>query len=329
MRAPAFWDGPPERPGALARLLTPLSWVLTRVTARRVSQAAEVRPGVPVICVGNINLGGTGKTPTAIAVVEAIEGAHIVSRGYGGAEEGPLRVDPARHRAADVGDEPLLLSAFAPVWVAKHRGAGAREAEAAGAKAIVLDDGFQNPTVAKDTSLVVVDAGAGFGNGRVFPAGPLREPVKAGLARADAVVLIGAEAERAVFLKRWGDILSETPVLTAVLEPVATGRDWPSVRAVAFAGIGRPEKFFSTLEGLGATILARHALDDHQPIARPLLERLLAEAREAKAQLVTTEKDLMRLPLSARREVLTVMVRLAFDDPAAFRELISRPVRRR
>ncbi len=330
MRPPAFWY---RRASWQSVLLFPLGALAASATARRVAKDPEVRPGVPVVCVGNINLGGTGKTPTVIALIEALSGqsmaAHVVSRGYGGSLEGPVQVDPAKHTADEVGDEPLLLAAFAPVWIAKDRAAGARAAEAAGAQCIVLDDGFQNPSVAKDLNLVVVDAGVGFGNGRVVPAGPLREWPEMGLARADAVVLIGSDAEQDAFVERWSRQLRDLPVLRARLEPVMTGMDWSAVRAVAFAGIGRPEKFFATLEGLGAKIVARHALDDHQAIPPALLERLRAEARDLGAQLVTTEKDLMRLPPKAQREVMTVMVRLAFADPAGLKALLSPQALRR
>lgn len=327
MRAPGFWDRPPEDPGLAARLLAPLSALWMAATRLRRARARPFRAPIPVLCVGNLTSGGAGKTPTAIAILSALTEAgrapHAVSRGHGGSERGPRRVDPERDRAAQVGDEPLLLAAWAPAWVARDRAAGVAAAAAAGADVAVLDDGFQNPTVAKDLSLVVVDAAAGFGNGRIIPAGPLREPVAEGLARADAVVLIGEDAAAARTLAQW-PALAALPVLRARLRPLATGLSLEGADVVAFAGIGRPEKFFETLRGMGARLLGAHGFPDHAPYAPAMLRRLAAEARGADAMLVTTEKDAVRLPAWFRREVMAVPVRLVFDDPAALPALLAR-----
>lgn len=330
MRAPGFWQRPPDAPGLAPRLLAPLAALYAAGTAHRLARgkATAHRATVPVICVGNLTAGGAGKTPAVIALIERLAArglaVHVVSRGHGGRLVGPVRVNERRHRAADVGDEPILLAAFAPVWVARDRAAGVRAAEADGAQAVLLDDGFQNPAVVHDLALVVADAARGFGNGRVIPAGPLREPVAAGLARADLLLTLGAPAAQSGFGARWGAAAARVARITGQVAPLQTGMSWRGLRALAFAGIAYPEQFFATLRGLGAEVVGTQALDDHQPLSDALMARLEAEARAAGAQLVTTEKDAARLAPRLRPRVLTLPVRLRLDEAAALDAALDR-----
>ena len=310
MKAPRFWFRPP---GLAAALLAPPAWIWRHGAQRRQQRGPGWSPGIPVICIGNLTVGGTGKTPTVIAAAQILgDGVHILSRGYGGKLAGPVQVDPVVHTADDVGDEPLLLAAFAPTWIARDRMAGAKAALRSGATTLLLDDGFQDPALKKDLSVVVVDAVTGFGNRRIIPAGPLREPVDVGLARAQAVLVIGKPADRTEFLSQNPDL--HALVIEAELVPLSTGMDWPGARVFAFAGIGRPEKFFDTLAALGADVAGTEAFADHAPYADRILTRLQSRAKALGAQLVTTEKDAVRIPMSWRQHVLTLPVRLDTDE---------------
>ena len=315
MRTPEFW----KKDGVAAALLSPLGALYGWSVRARQARANPFRPKARVLCVGNLTAGGSGKTPIAIALshILAARGLKIafLSRGYGGRLPGPLQVDPARHTAADVGDEPLLLAAHGTAIVARDRVEGARLADSLGADVILMDDGFQNFQIAKDLSLIVVDAASGFGNGRLIPAGPLREPVAQGLARADAVVLMG----------------DGTPALPPFAGPILRAHIVPTApealrgRSVfAFAGIGRPEKFFTMLRTLGAQVLAAQSFPDHHRFTAAELSALKQAAQKSGALLVTTEKDFVRLDPAARKDIVPVPVHAAFSDDAALQRLLDR-----
>ena len=318
MQAPGFW----QRDGVLPRLLAPLADRVAAITAQRLAATAGFNPGCPVVCIGNLTVGGQGKTPTVLAVAARVQAAgrqvFCLTRGYGGALPGPVWVDPAQHTAAEVGDEPLLLAALAPTIMAKDRALGAKAARAAGAQVIVMDDGFQNPAVRKNLSLIVVDGATGFGNGRVLPAGPLREPIAAGLARAQAVVCVGPDRVGVEQLLPPG-----LPLLKASLQPTPEdAARWRGQRLLAFAGIGRPEKFFETLEALGAEMVGTRAFADHRPYRATDLAALRAEAARTGAALVTTAKDWARLPHTDRAGIAVLPVRLVFETPDALDALL-------
>ena len=326
MRAPEFWQGDG---GVWPLLLAPLAHAYGAAGAARHALTEPVKASVPVICVGNLVTGGAGKTPVALALGAYLEAlgkeVHFLTRGYGGSERGPVRVDPGRHGVAEIGDEALLLAAKAPTWVARNRVSGAEAAADDGAGIVVMDDGFQNPALAKDISLLVVDGGFGFGNGRVIPAGPLREPVETGLGRASAVVLIGKDArgieERiAVARARLG---RTPPVLGARLAPDTNAGEIAGRPVVAFAGIGRPEKFFATLEEIGCPLSATYAFADHHLYTSDEVMAICEEAHGLEALPVTTAKDYVRLPEAARPMVKVLGVELEWRDPDALASLLA------
>ena len=319
MRPPVFWsDG-----GWRSHLLLPAAAVTGWMTARRVAKPGRKAP-VPVLCCGNAGVGGAGKTTLALDLLRRLQRRggwpHALLRGYGGQERGPLLVRPGLHDARRVGDEALLLAEVAPTWVSADRVAGARAAVAEGADTIVMDDGLQNPGLAKDCSLLVIDGGYGFGNGRLLPAGPLREPVAAAAARCRAAVLIGADAHGAIAMLPRG-----LPVLRAVLVPDLRDLDFDR-RYLAFAGIGRPEKFFAGLRAAGLMLAAQQAFADHHPYTAADLMALAQEADRAAAILLTTPKDMVRLSPAQRAGIAVAGVSLAWEDEAALGALLAKVV---
>ena len=319
MRSPSFWY---KKSGIWARagawLLSPLACLYTCASAVRLKKPPRAKLNIPVICVGNVNLGGSGKTPSVIYIAQILANkgkrVHILSRGYGGRLRGPILVS-AKSSAKDVGDEPLLLCSFAPTWVAKDRAAGAIAAQNAGAEVIIMDDGLQNPSVKKDLSLLVVDGGLGFGNGRVFPAGPLREPIDTALTRTDGVIIIGDET---TICRTHPQIKTMTDfVAKGQIQVLPTGMDWQGLRCLAFAGIAHPQKFFQTLRGTGAVIVESIGFADHQVFAGTLLRRLAKRATALDATLLCTEKDKVRMEPAWQDKVMSLPVRLDIKDSAA------------
>jgi tetraacyldisaccharide 4'-kinase len=323
VRAPDFWWTPGGGPAAV--LLEPAARAYQFVARRRAAAVRPWRAGVPVLCVGNLVAGGAGKTPVAMDVAGrlALRGVavHFLSRGYGGGLAGPVRVDPDRHGFAEVGDEPLLLARQAPTWVSRDRPAGCRAAIAAGAGAIVMDDGFQNPSVVKDLSFVVVDGGRGFGNGRCLPAGPLRESLAAGLARADAIVLIGEDkmgtAQAIAAVRR------TLPILRARAVPGPELAELAGKPVVAFAGIGDPRKFFAMLRAARCDMRGELAFADHHPYSAADLAGLAERARVTASLLVTTAKDARRLPAGAAAEVRVLTIGVEWEDEAALEKCLE------
>ncbi len=297
-----------------ARLLAPIGHAYGLAGTLRRRWVRPKRAGVPVICIGNLTAGGAGKTPTAMAVGRYLLGLgnrpHFLTRGYGGRTRGPLLVDPETHDAAMVGDEPLLLAGTADTWVSADRVAGAKAAIAAGASHIVMDDGLQNPYLEKDFRLLVIDGGKGFGNRRLMPAGPLREPIDQALSRIDVAIVIGADHAGI------GALLPATlPRLAADLVPYGNFDHFNGRRVLAFAGIGRPEKFYTTLRELGAEIVETRSFADHHRYQPHEIEHLLTRARQFDAACVTTEKDHVRLLPNPGKLVEKLPIRLCFHEP--------------
>jgi len=322
MRAPDFWM---HGKGLAPRLLAPIGAIYAGATARRVARP-NWRAPVPVICCGAASVGGDGKTPVALDVGRRLAARgvaiHYLTRGYGGSEIGPVLVDPARHDSRTVGDEALLLATVAPTWVARSRAEGAKRGVEQGAQAFVMDDGLQHPTLGKDLTLLIVSGATGFGNGRVIPAGPLREPVEAALARVDAAVVIGRDGSGAAATI---EAASERriPILRARNVPGPETAALRNRRVFAWAGIAWPQKFFDTLTEAGAILSGREVFADHYPYDEAEIEALLEQAARLDSQPVTTMKDTMRIPPKYRSRIASVSVRIAWDDEAQIEALLD------
>lgn len=329
MRAPEFWW---KRAGLRARLLSPVATVYGRMAVARMAEAATAHAPVPVLCVGNLVVGGGGKTPTVEALASEARASAglspvVLSRGYGGRLEGPLVVDPSRHSAADVGDEPLMLAAAGvTVVVARDRAAGAALAVEHGATIVIMDDGFQNPSLYKDLSLLVVDRERGIGNGLCLPAGPLRAPVESQLERAEFLVLTGRGGAADTVVRSAAG--HGVPVIGARLTAVGDGSPLAGQRVLAFAGIANPDKFFASLSEAGAEVVERRRFADHHAYSDADCAAILTACASAALLPVTTAKDRARLAGSTERDRLAARchvheVRLVADEPGAFARVIG------
>lgn len=328
MREPRFWSrevDPRSREAAplLRFLLTPFAWGYAVITRQRIRRVEPISVPATVICIGNLTAGGVGKSPVVAALRAHIEDVHkrrvaTLSRGYKGRLKGPIRVDTRHHTASDVGDEPLMLAAAGEAWIGADRATAGTAMSAAGVEVILMDDGHQNPSLAKDLTIIVVDASAGFGNGFVIPKGPLREPVRDGLSRADAIIIMGEGTPPAELAR------TDLPTFHGRLVPLEVPLQQPYV---AFAGIGRPEKFFDTLTALGADLRDSVPFADHHAFTDADLRYLRRLADDHSAQLITTEKDFARLPQEKRENIHTLPVAVQFDRPTELDTVIASVIR--
>ncbi|MBO6826219.1 MAG: tetraacyldisaccharide 4'-kinase [Sneathiella sp.] len=319
MKAPKFW----KRGGnsVFQQLLRPLSAVYAFMDKLNRARVHPQSVGIPVICIGNVVAGGAGKTPVAIAIARFLlakgHKVHFLSRGYGGSHKGPLRVVLDVHGATEVGDEPLILASVAPTWISQDRVDGARAAEAAGAEVIIMDDGFQNPSLVKDISLLVVDGGYGVGNGYLLPAGPLRETWLSAITRADAVIVVDPTEESARLSS--GGI----PLFNAKIVPQDLQSEIVGEKVVAFAGIGRPQKFFKSLLNVGIDVIETVEFPDHHKFSQDDIMKLVELAAANDAALVTTRKDYVRLSTDAKLMTTVFDIDLSFEQPGRLQKLLS------
>ncbi len=330
--APPFWW---QKPGLAAFFLAPLSWIYSWITGRRMALKSRYVSSVPVLCVGNFVAGGAGKTPTAIAIARGAEKqGHkpgFLSRGYGGRIGRATIVDLTKHNSHDVGDEPPLLANCYPTVVSPDRTKGAQLLEQQGIDFIIMDDGFQNPSLHKDYSIVVVDSARGVGNGFAMPAGPLRVALGTQLARADAVLVIGQQSGADGVIRAAAK--RAKPVYQAFVK-IVNSRKWKGKKVLAFAGIADPEKFFSSLREAGADIVEARSFGDHHPFTKEEADDILFFAKRTGLEIVTTSKDAARLnglgrvqtELSGKASILKI--ELKFESERILAAIIENTIER-
>tara|TARA_Y100001970_G_scaffold293928_1_gene444731 strand:+ start:21023 stop:22006 length:984 start_codon:yes stop_codon:yes gene_type:complete len=321
MKAPRFWSN--RKNWIIPAALSPLAMIYRLSIFVNRLNSKNITCSIPIVCAGNIVTGGAGKTPTAIAIAKLLadmgQTPHFLSRGYRGKISGPTLVDREIHDSSMVGDEALLLAKIAPTWISCDREKGASAATNAGASIIIMDDGHQNHDIIKDLSIIVIDGGFGFGNSRLIPSGPLRESLKSGIIRADAVVIIGqdkyATKEK---IKNYS-----LPIIDADIFPVAKDTNIETKSVIAFAGIGRPEKFFDTLDFIGCEIIKKYTFSDHYNYKPKEIDRLASEAEKYSATLVTTEKDWIRIEKNKQNLVMPIPIELKWKDANKIKDLLN------
>ena len=326
MFVPKFWHNSISGFRWIAYFLLPLTvlWILG-LKVKTFLVVPEKMP-IPVVCVGNITLGGNGKTPSTLKIQKLLQksgySVHILSKGYRGSARGPILIDPHIHTFAEVGDEPLMMSHYAPTWISKNRRLGIKSAHAAGADIVIMDDGFQNNSIEKDLSIVVVDTFTAFGNELILPAGPLREPIQSGLERADFLITIGTKADKKRFHLNYGKFKLPLSVNASFI-PQKENINLVKKKVVAIAGIGHPKKFFASLEKFGAIIVYAKAFPNHQPFHLKALKKLISLSHKERALLITTEKDFVRLPQALRPLFTVFKVEILFEDEALLMKTIT------
>jgi tetraacyldisaccharide 4'-kinase len=317
MKTPSFWHAD----GFIPKLLEPLAQLYKCLSFLERSLRSKTKIDVPVLCIGNLVSGGAGKTPIALSIGQKLNAKHNISfltRGYGGIEAGPIEVNPDEHSSYEVGDEALILSEVGPTWVSRNRIAGAIAAKNAGFEIVIMDDGFQHTSLVKTLSFVIIDGPYGFGNGRLIPAGPLREPIYSGLKRADIIVLVGEVNPSIIEL-----LPNNKPLLRASLVPAEMGTQLSNNNVIGFAGIGRPTKFLETLEKMGLNIIDFVAFPDHYRFRESEIRELYEKATEVDAILVTTFKDMKRVPKNVAHLCQPIGITVVWEDDSEIQQLLD------
>ena len=317
MKTPSFWHAD----GFIPKLLEPLAQLYKFLSFLERSLGSKTKIDIPVLCIGNIVSGGAGKTPIALSIGQKLNVKHNISfltRGYGGIEAGPIKVNPDAHSSYEVGDEALILSEVGSTWVSRNRTAGAIAAKNAGFEIVIMDDGFQHTSLVKTLSFVIIDGPYGFGNGRLIPAGPLREPIYSGLKRADVIVLVGEVNHSLIEL-----LPNNKPLLRASLVPNEMGIQLSNSNVIGFAGIGRPTKFRETLEKMDLNIIDFVPFPDHYRFRESEIRELYEKATEVDAILVTTVKDMKRLPKSVAHLCQPIGITVVWEDDSEIQQLLD------